>query len=304
MTRPHYRRGARVALQSRGVLIGLFAPSATPGTTRDSLLELGRTAETRGFHSVWLPEHVIAFDRDQGSDGRRVLGGRSGTLDPFVALGFIAAVTARLRLGTGVTLISQRQPLFAAKEAATVDHLSEGRLDLGVGLGWIRQEFEALQLRREERGQLADRNLEIMRALWVDDISEYHDRGYELAPSRAYPKPVQHPHPPIHVGGHSDAALRRVARYGQGWYAFNLDVDEFGERARVLEGVMRDHGRSRDELVVSVCPFLRAADFDLVKRYRDAGADQVILLAATTPANVVETLDRVATEIVEPARDL
>ena len=193
------------------VQVGLFAPSSTPGTTPDSLRALGAAAEERGFHSVWVPEHVIAFDRDASGSRPPVLGGRAGVLDPFVTLGFLAASTTTLRLGTGVTLISQRQPLFAAKEAATVDYLSGGRLDLGVGVGWIRQEFEALQLRREDRGRLADRNLEIMRTLWVDDLSEYHERGYELAPSRAFPKPVQQPHPPIHVGGHSDAALRRVA---------------------------------------------------------------------------------------------
>ena len=194
--------------------------------------------------------------------------------------------------------------MFAAKEAATVDYLSGGRLDLGVGVGWIRDEFTALQLRREDRGRLADRNLEIMRTLWVDDVSEYHDRGYDLAPSRAFPKPVQQPHPPIHVGGHSDAALRRVARYGQGWYAFNLDPLEFAERARALESVMRDHGRDVAELTVSVCPFARAVDIDVVHRYRDAGADQVILLGALDAESMLATLDRFAAEIVEPARAL
>jgi probable F420-dependent oxidoreductase len=286
------------------VHVGLFAPSSTPGATPESLRELGTAAEERGFHSVWVPEHVIAFDRAPTVTRPAVLGGRSGVLDPFVTLGFLAACTTTLRLGTGVTLISQRQPVFTAKEAATVDYLSGGRLDLGVGVGWIAEEFTALQLRRQDRGSLADRNLEIMRTLWVDDISEYHDRGYDLAPSRAFPKPVQQPHPPIHVGGHSDAALRRVARYGQGWYAFNLGPEEFVERARALERVMSDHGRAFAELSVSVCPFLRAVDVDMVKQYRDAGADQVIVLGAFAPENTVETLDRVATEIVEPAREV
>ena len=284
--------------------VGLFAPSSTPGTTPESLRALGTAAEERGFHSVWVPEHVIAFDREASGVRPAVLGGRAGVLDPFVTLGFLAASTTTLRLGTGVTLISQRQPVFAAKEAATVDYLSGGRLDLGVGVGWIREEFDALQLRREDRGRLADRNLEIMRTLWVDDVSEYHDRGYDLAASRAFPKPVQQPHPPIHVGGHSDAALRRVAGYGQGWYAFNLGPDELGERARALEPVLRDHGRALAELTVSVCPFLRSVDIDVVQQYRDAGADQVILLAAFDPETMIETLDRLTTEIVEPAGTL
>jgi probable F420-dependent oxidoreductase len=289
---------------SPAVHVGLFVPASTPGATPTSLGALAGGAEARGFRSLWVPEHVIAFDREPPAGRPRVLGGEAGTLDPFVLLGFLAAVTSTIRLGTGVTLVSQRQPLFAAKEAATVDHLSGGRLDLGVGVGWIRQEFEALGLRREDRGRLADRNLEIMRTLWVDDVSEYHSHGYDLGPSRAYPKPVQLPHPPVHVGGHSDAALQRVARYGQGWYAFDLDAGEFGARMHALDRVLADHGRARDELQVSVCPYLRPFDFDELRRYRDAGAGQVILLALADPARPTELLDRYEADYVDPARGL
>jgi probable F420-dependent oxidoreductase len=286
------------------VHVGLFVPAATPGATPASLQALAAGAEARGVHSLWVPEHVIAFDREPAPGRRRVLGGETGTLDPFVLLGYLAAVTDTIRLGTGVTLISQRQPLFTAKEAATVDHLSNGRLDLGVGVGWIRQEFEALGLRREDRGRLADRNLEIMRTLWVDAVSEYHGHGYDLGPSRAYPKPVQLPHPPVHVGGHSDAALRRVARSGQGWYAFDLDPADFAARAETLDRVLAEHGRTRAELQVSVCPFLRPCDRDTLRQYRDAGADQVILLAVADPVTPHEFLDRVARDAVEPASEL
>jgi probable F420-dependent oxidoreductase len=285
------------------VHIGLFVPASTPAATPASLRFLAERAEARGFRSLWVPEHVLAFDRQPADGQRQVLGGETGTLDPFVLLGFLAAATSTIRLGTGVTLISQRQPVFTAKEAVTVDLLSDGRLDLGVGVGWIRQEFEALGLRRQDRGRLADRNLEIMRTLWVDEVSEYHARNYELAPSRAYPKPVQRPHPPIHVGGHSDAALRRVARYGQGWYAFNLDAAEFGARAGVLDRVLADHGRTRAELQMSVCPFLRPFDRAELLRYRDAGADQVILFAGVDPDRQAALLDQYAADFVEPARN-
>ena len=272
------------------VPIGLFAPCSTPRGTRDYVEALGQGAEERGFESVWVAEHVVGFDRP----GRReVLAGERGTLDPFVLLSFLAAGTSSIRLGTGVTLISQRQPLFLAKETASVDWLSGGRLELGVGLGWISAEFEALQLRREDRAALADRNLELLRTLWTDEVSEYHSRGYDLNACRAYPKPVQGPHPPVHIGGHSDAALRRVARYGQGWYGFDLDVDAFCERLSALELALAVEGRSRSDVTVSVCPFLGPVDAGVVATYAKAGADRVIVfLPAETHDDLFPALDR------------
>ena len=285
--------------------VGLFAPTATPAATRDLLAALGPAAEARGFASLWVPEHVVTFD--PASSPTRgpapTPAGENGSLDPFTALAFLAATTSRIRLGTGVALVSQRQPLFTAKEVASVDHLSGGRLDLGVGVGWIRGEFTALGLRREDRGRLADRNLAVMRTLWTDAVSEYHGDGIDLAPCRAYPKPVQRPHPPIHVGGHSDAALERVARVGQGWYVFGVDVATFADRLAVLDRVLEDHGRTRAEIRVSVCPFRHPSDADAVRRYRDAGADQVILPdAATLDDNtLLPRLDQLA-RIVDAVR--
>ncbi len=283
--------------------VGLFAPTATPAASRALVATLGPAAEERGFASLWVPEHVVTFDPAPGRAPARIPGGETGTLDPFVVLAFLSATTSRIRLGTGVALVSQRQPLFTAKEAASVDHLSGGRLDLGIGIGWVRQEFEALGLRRQDRARLAERNLAVMRTLWVDAVSEYRGDGYVLPPCRAYPKPVQRPHPPIHVGGHSDAALRRVAHHGQGWYAFALDVETFAARLAVLDTVLAAHGRSRTEIVVSVCPYGHPSDADDVRRYRDAGADQVVLPAATDvdEANLLERLDHLA-RVMERAR--
>ena len=272
--------------------VGLFAPTATPAATRDLLAALGPAAEARGFASLWVPEHVVTFD----APSRPMPPGETGSLDPFTALAFLAATTSRIRLGTGVALVSQRQPLFTAKEVASVDHLSGGRLDLGVGVGWIRGEFTALGLRREDRGRLADRNLAVMRTLWTDAVSEYHGDGIDLGPCRAYPKPVQQPHPPIHVGGHSDAALERVARVGQGWYAFGVDVPTFSDRLAALDRVLERHGRTRAGIRVSVCPFRHPCDATAVQRYRDAGADQVILPdgAALTADSLLPRLDQLA----------
>jgi probable F420-dependent oxidoreductase len=290
--------------------IGLFTPLANPFTTRRTLSTLGPAAEERGFDSIWLAEHVVLFDEygsryPYSADGRIPAGGENGILDPFVALGYLASVTERIRLGTGICLVPQRSPVYTAKEAATVDYLSEGRLDFGVGVGWLREEFEALEVPWEKRGERCRDYLEVIKRLWCDPTSEYRGEFYTLAACRQYPKPVQAPHPPIHFGGESDAALRRVADLGQGWYGFNLEPEAAAERVAVLEKLLQERGRSRDEVLVSTSPYMRPVDLDMIKRYRDAGIDQVILLLfGPTEEDIVRALDTYATSILEPARTL
>jgi probable F420-dependent oxidoreductase len=290
--------------------IGLFAPVGNPFGTAGYLRTLGVEAEARGFHSLWMAEHVVLFDDYRSrypyaADGRIPAGGESGFLDPFDALAFLAAVTSRIRLGTGICLVPQRNPVYTAKEVATVDWLSQGRFDFGVGVGWLAEEFEALQVPFEDRGARCRAYLEVMRRLWCEPVSSYEGPFYRLAPCRQYPKPVQQPHPPVHFGGESDAALRRVADLGQGWYPFSLTPDALVARLRRLEGLLAARGRARRDVRVSVCPYLQPADLDLVKRYRDAGADQVILLVfAAAPDDLRGALDRLAEGIVEPARRL
>ena len=275
--------------------IGLFAPSGWPVATRETLRLLGPAAEERGFAEIWLPEHVATFESRAATTGY----GEAGTFDPIVALTYLAAHTTRIRLGTGVALVSQRQPLFFAKEIASLDQLSAGRVDVGAGVGWIREEFQALGLRREDRGRAADRNLEALVALWTDPVTEYHGPGLDIPPCRSYPKPAQQPHPPLYIGGHSDAALRRTARLGQGWFPFSVDVATFAERRAVLAGLLRQHDRDIDDLLVAVCPFRHPAGYDDVLRYLDAGAGQVILSAAQVAGrDLIAHLDVLADQVV------
>jgi probable F420-dependent oxidoreductase len=275
--------------------IGLFAPAGWPAATRETLRALGPAAEERGFAAIWVPEHVATFESRAAITGD----GETGTFDPVVVLTYLAAHTSRIRLGTGVALISQRQPLFFAKEIASLDHLSGGRVDVGAGVGWIREEFQALGLRREDRGRLADRNLELLATLWTDPVSEYHGPGYDLPPCRSYPKPVQAPHPPLYIGGYSDAALRRVARFGQGWFPFGLDAATFAERRAALEGFLRQRDRDISDVRVAVCPYQHPAGYDDVGRYLDAGAGQVVLSAAqVTGDRLLAHLDTLAGQVV------
>jgi probable F420-dependent oxidoreductase len=290
--------------------IGLFAPLGNPFATHDYLNALGPAAEERGFHSIWVAEHVVLFDQyaskyPYAADGRIPAGGENGILEPFTALAFLAARTERIRLGTGICLVPQRNPVYTAKEVAAVDWLSSGRFDFGVGVGWLAEEFRACDVPFEARGARCRDYLAAMQALWTQPVSSHRGPFYAFEPLRMYPKPVQTPHPPIHFGGESEAALRRVADLGQGWYGFDLLPEGVPAALARLDGLLREAGRKRSEIQVSVSPYMRPIDADAIARYRDAGVDQVILLAvAGNRDGLLRLLDGLAKTIVEPARRL
>jgi probable F420-dependent oxidoreductase len=286
--------------------VGLFAsPVATP----ELLRVLGPAAEERGFHSLWVAEHVVLFDQyasryPYADDGKIPLGGTTGILDPFNALTFLAAVTDRVRLGTGICLVPQRNPVYTAKEAATLDFLSNGRFDFGIGIGWLREEFEALGVSWPRRAARTRECIAVMRTLWEDDVSEYHGEFYDLPATRQFPKPVQSPHPPLHFGGESDAALRRVATMGQGWYGFNLPPEAVPERLATLDAMLAEQGRTREEIEISICPYTLPLDPDIAKRYADAGVDQLIVIAFARRDKLLQALDDLAETYVVPAAAL
>jgi len=290
--------------------IGLFAWAANPVATPPYLRALARGAEERGFASLWTAEHVVLFDEyasryPYSADGRIPVGGEHGPLEPFGTLAFFAGVTTKIRLGTGVCLVPQRNPVYTAKEVSSVDWMSGGRLDFGVGVGWLAEEFQAVGVPFERRGDRCRAYLEVMKRLWCDDVSSYSGPFYTLPACRQYPKPIQKPHPPIHFGGESDAALRRVADIGDGWYPFSREPDELATLLARLDGMLAKRGRSRKDVRISTCPYMRPADLDLVKRYRDVGVDQVVLLLyATTVDELHSGMDMLAKTILEPARRL
>jgi probable F420-dependent oxidoreductase len=290
--------------------IGIFAPLANPFATPDYLNTLGPAAEERGFHSIWAAEHVVLFDQyaskyPYSADGKIPAGGESGMLEPFTALSFLAASTAQIRLGTGICLVPQRNPVYTAKDVAAIDWLSNGRFDFGVGVGWLEEEFRACDVPFERRGARCVDYLSAMQRLWIDPVSEYRGEFYTIEALRQYPKPIQKPHPPIHFGGESNAALRRVAAIGQGWYGFNLLPDDVPSHLARLDAFLAERGRKRSEIQISISPYMKPADLDAVKRYRDAGVEQVIFLAfGGNRDGLLARLDDLAKTIVEPARTL
>jgi len=290
--------------------VGLFAPLGNPFATPEYVGALGVAAEERGFHSLWAAEHVVLFDQygsryPYAADGRIPAGGESGILEPFTALAFLAAATRRIRLGTGICLVPQRNPVYTAKEVAAVDWLSGGRFDFGVGVGWLEEEFTACATPFDRRGARTRDYLKAMQRLWSDPVSEYRGEFYAYPALRMYPKPVQKPHPPIHFGGESDAALRRVADLGQGWYGFNLEPQDVLPHLARLDGFLAARGRKRADVQVTICPYMRPLAPDALARYADAGVDQLVVMAVARDADGLRAqLDALAKSVVEPAARL
>ncbi|MEJ5255010.1 MAG: LLM class F420-dependent oxidoreductase [Acidimicrobiales bacterium] len=276
---------------------GLFAPTANPFATPEWLDALGRGAEERGVHSLWVPEHVVLFEEyasryPYAADGRIPAPPGSGMLEPFTTLSFLAACTTTVRLGTAICLLPQRNPVYAAKEVATLDWLSNGRVDFGIGVGWLAEEFAAVNVPWPQRGRRTDDYLRVMKALWCEDPSSYEGEFYSLPSCSMYPKPVQTPHPPLHIGGESDAALRRVARVGQGWFTFNRLPAEVPEGMERLRRELDHAGRDRSEVTVTVCPYFNGCTPEMVEQYAQAGVDQVVaLFFAMTADDVPAALD-------------
>jgi alkanesulfonate monooxygenase SsuD/methylene tetrahydromethanopterin reductase-like flavin-dependent oxidoreductase (luciferase family) len=188
---------------------------------------------------------------------------------------------------------------------ADVDALSGGRVDFGIGIGWLKEEFDALNVPFAQRGQRTDEYLQVMKSLWTEEISSFDGDLYQLPPCRLYPKPVQTPHPPIHVGGESDAAMRRAARFGQGWFSFNRLPDDLPGPLASLDKQLSDVGRSRSDsdFMISVCPYFNAINPEAIEAYAAAGVDRLIAVCfAFGRDDLLSTLDRLVSDALEPAR--
>ncbi len=250
-------------------------------TTREYIIEAARYLDASGIDSLWAPEHVLFFPEyasryPYARDGK-IPGNPKGILDPFSALTFAAAVTEHLRLGTGICLVPQRNPVYTARVVADLDYLSGGRFDFGVGIGWLEEEFDNLQMSFADRGKRTIEYIEVMCALWARGVSEYKGETYQLQPCYANPNPVQQPHPPIIFGGESEAALARVASHGDGWYGFNRSPSSAAEGIERLKSHLRRVGRPFDEVKLFIGPDAGCVDRASFQAYRELGVDQLII---------------------------
>lgn len=277
-----------------------FNESTEPGFIKDAV----QLAEAKGVHGIWVPEHVLFFPDYAStypySESGRMPGDPEGLLDPFTALTFIAAHTQRVRLGTGICLVPQRQPVYTAKMVADVDYLSGGRVDFGVGIGWLKEEFQNLGMDFASRGARTEEYLLAMKALWSEGISEFKGQTLNLEPCHFNPKPVQRPHPPIIFGGESDAAMRRVARLGDGWYGYDLTPEDLARRLNSLDAGLASTGRDRSQIQVIVGPNRHPVTEQTLYEYSAVGADQVVVpMFASNLAKLEQRLD--ALTALQPA---
>ncbi len=270
---------------------GLHALGIGTGARPEIIRTVSVAAEACGFATVWAGEHVVMVD-EPGSrypysgDGRIAVPPDADWLDPFLALTFAAAVTSRIGLATGVLLLPEHNPVIAAKQAATLDVLSGGRLTLGVGIGWSAEEFAALGIPFGRRAQRAAEYVAAMRELWATDLSSFSGDFARFDAVPVYPKPVRR-RIPVVIGGNSDAALNRVAECGDGWYGFNLSPDEAEERVGVLSWLCREKGRSAAELSVAVA--VTGCTPDALPRLAAAGVTEVVLLGAPPESTAAAT---------------
>jgi probable F420-dependent oxidoreductase len=254
------------------------------GARPEIIRSVAVAAERHGFARLWAGEHVVMVDAPASrypyaADGRIAVPADADWLDPMLALTYAAAVTTRIGLATGVLLLPEHNPVVTAKQAATLDVLSGGRLTLGVGIGWSADEFAALGVPFARRARRTAEYVAAMRAVWRDDVASFDGKFVGFNAIRVNPKPARDRRIPIVLGGNSDAALRRVAAWGDGWYGFNLDgVAAVSERLDTLERLCAESGRDRAELRVSVA--LRNPEAGDIGRLAEARVDELVLVEA------------------------
>ena len=273
-------------------------------TDPDVVLPFVQRAEALGYESVWTAEHVViptsyASVYPYNPDGKLPFKPDAPIIDPLVALTFIAATTTRLRLGTGVNILPQASPLYLAKWASSIDHLSRGRLMLGLGVGWLREEFEAIGVPFARRGRRADEYLEALKAVWTGEDVEYRGEFVDWHDFSMRPTPAQHGGVPLVIGGVTPPAIRRTVKYGDGWYVIGKDLDEYRAHVRALHEECACQGRDPAEIELTAYWNYRAEGPDSLAVYRDLGIHRLLVnMHALRAGDVTTAMERFADEIV------
>lgn len=261
--------------------------------------DAGRKADEAGYESVWIPEHLIwpsslPSDSPYSADGKWPIDTETPLYDPWVSLSFIAACSQRVRLGTYIYILPLRNPFVTARAVTTLDRVSQGRVILGIGVGWFKEEFEAVGESWGDRGKRADETIAILKKLWTEGRVEHHGDHYSFGPVNFTPRPAQKPHPPIEVGGASEPALRRAARLGDGWVGGGqLSRDEVAVIVKRLRELRKEAGREDEPFEVTV-GLEGERTVDNVLRYQEAGVTRLLITPRVQPGargGVQEILD-------------
>jgi probable F420-dependent oxidoreductase len=295
---------------------GIALPHFGPYASRDAIARVAREAESLGFASLWVLDRLLwplaPVSKYPGNPRGQMPDSMQSTLDPLVVLGFAAACTERLMLGTSVLVAAYRSPVVTAKMAATLDVLSHGRTILGVGVGWSADEFAAVGRTIEERNLQADEFIQVVRHLWLEEEVQFQGKFYRVPRSLFLPKPLQRSGPPIWIGGNSERALRRVATYGDGWHPTSrMSVSEMTEKITRVREMAGRQGRRPEEIALTLrwnafpdlgVPENRPLAAQKLRDYSAAGVEHVCIdfnipKAATLDA-MSENMERLMREIL------
>jgi probable F420-dependent oxidoreductase len=279
--------------------IGVMTPLPPPAPAHvvDAAV-YARAAERLGFESIWCQEHIVAPVHVLSRSPVFTDGQVPGFVDPLINLARASAVTETIKLGTAVLLAPERHPVLLAKEVATLDLYSDGRVLLGVGAGWLREETEIMGGDFEHRWTQTREVVLAMKQLWTEDEAEFHGRYYDFPPVRSLPKPRQAPHPPVFLGGIARNVFQRVVAYGDGWLPNFVTPEDIREGRRTLDRLAAEAGR--DPGAIQVSPVAADADRDLVLRLHEAGADRVLVRppVAGSEAEALAELEEIARRLI------
>ncbi|MXZ92830.1 MAG: LLM class F420-dependent oxidoreductase [Chloroflexi bacterium] len=270
-------------------------------TNSIDVAEIAAKAEALGFESIWLPEHPVmpvnTASKYPGSPDGSIPDYMSDMADPYIGLARASAVTSNIKLGTGITLIPERNPLVLAGAIATLDRFSGGRFLLGIGTGWLREETEIMGGDFDHRWTQARESIEVMRALWTQDAAEYHGRYYDFPPVQCNPKPAQEGGPPVILGGNARNVFRRVARWGDGWMPTAASPEQIAAGRAAIDELAEASGRDPSSIGITV--FGQPADRELIGQFERAGANRVIVrLPDTTGVGALEEMERIAEAVL------
>jgi probable F420-dependent oxidoreductase len=278
---------------------GLMFSNVGPFGRPEGLTHLAQTAESVGIESLWTVEHVVV-PKGYGSqypysqDGRMPGPEESPIPDPLVWLSYAAAVTKTIRLATGILILPQRHPVYVAKAVATLDQLSNGRVTLGIGIGWLEEEFEVLGIPFAERAERTEEAAQALRSLWADGPSKFEGKHYRWPEVESNPKPVQRPGVPIVVGGHVAGAARRAARIGDGF--FPVSAEHLQERIQDMRTECERIGRNPDEIEITTGSLPTP---DEVKRVEDLGVSRFVIAPPGFDEEAVEAgLEKLGNELI------
>ncbi|MBW2314354.1 MAG: LLM class F420-dependent oxidoreductase [Deltaproteobacteria bacterium] len=281
--------------------IGLIPINVGP-TDAEQVVNLAQKSEEAGLESIWTFEHAIVPVDYQSkypysADGKMGVTPETNFIDPLIALSFAAAHTKTIRLGTGVNILPQTNPLLLAKQAASLDLVSGGRFMLGVGIGWLREEFEAMGTPFERRGARFDDYIEAMNKVWSDDVVEHQSDFLQWTGFKSHPRPVQSPFPVV-IGGSKGKAFERIAKYGQGWFAPTPAPDALAKMMKPLGEACAAEGRDVATIEIT-CMWMPAMGLDSLRQFEDLGVGRLVVpLQALGTKNPIEGIEKLGSDVI------